>query len=134
MIDSVGEMRHGQQYNMLTFKIKVAERWTNRSGEVQERQDIFEWVAFNDIAEQISENLQPGNLVMIDGKAQSRQVKSKQGNMYNVLSLSVQKYDIIGIIDKPALSNSQNRRSNQQSQPKQQQQQMLDEFDDDIPF
>jgi single-strand DNA-binding protein len=62
------------------FRLATSERWTDRSGNVQERTEWHRIVTFGKLAETCREYLRKGRQVYVEGRIQTRQWDDRDGN------------------------------------------------------
>jgi single-strand DNA-binding protein len=132
--------------------VATAEKWRDKqTGDIQERTEWHNIVAFNKIAEVISQYLVKGSKVYIEGQLKTDKWQDNNGNDRWTTSIVVRDMLMLdgpqGAQNAPGATQQAPQQSapRQQSAPQQQaprqqqaappqQQQIPDDFDDDIPF
>ena len=71
-----------------SFSIATTRRWTNASGEPQEKTTWFRVTCWRKVAEQAAQYLQKGRLVLVDGEIDANAWTDKEGNPRASLELT----------------------------------------------
>lgn len=119
--------------------LATSEKWTDKSGEKQERTEWHRISAFGKTAELAGKYLTKGSLVYFEGKLQTRKWQDKDGNERYTTEIIVDRMQFLG-------GKGENGQSAPRSDPKPAPQRPVqqsrpqgggaatDELDDDIPF
>jgi single-strand DNA-binding protein len=65
--------------NVATFRIATSDRWKDRGGQVQERTEWHNIVAWGQLADIVQQYLTKGSQVYIEGRIQTRQWEDRDG-------------------------------------------------------
>jgi single-strand DNA-binding protein len=110
------------------IRVATSERWKDRqTGDAKERTEWHSIVAYDKLAEIISEYLRKGSQVYIEGKLQTRKWQDKDGKDRYTTEIIAQQMQMLG--GKP---QGGERPARQEQQPAQSDNE--GGFDDDIPF
>lgn len=110
------------------FSVATNERWTDGSGQRQERTEWHSIVAFGKLAEISMAYLKRGTKIYMEGQLRTQKWEDEQGNKRSRTSITLQELLILD----PKDENS--GRGQQQSYSEPPPSESTDPFDDDIPF
>lgn len=87
------EVRYTQSNETVAnFSVACSEKWTDKSGQKQERTEWIKVVAWKKLAEICGKYLKKGFLVYVEGKLQTRQWQDKDGS--TKYTTEVQAYEV----------------------------------------
>lgn len=112
------------------FSIATTEKWTDKSGERQEKTEWHNIVAFDKKAEAINEYVRKGTPLLVEGKLQTRKWQDKEGNDRYSTEIVLSQFTFLpnpnrGRADGDDTASRQNEVAHQETDGG---------FDDDIPF
>ena len=111
--------------SVANFTLATSERWTDKSGEKQERTEWHKIVAWGKLAEICGEYMSKGKQVYIEGKIQTRSWEDKDGQTRYTTEIKADNIMLLGRkgnFDDDGFGNQRNEPSGD------------DINDDDIPF
>ena len=109
------------------FSMATTERWTDPSGEKQERTEWHRIVRWGKQAEVLREYLRKGRQVYVEGSLQTREWNDRDGNKRQTTGFHGQRVQIVGPADHPPHVGA-GRRAEEVAEPG------PGLADDDIPF
>src|SRR5213593_3921149 len=77
------------------FSVAVNEQWKT-DGEKREKVTWFPVIVFNGLAETCANYLDPGKLVAIQGRVQTREYEDRQGTRHQVMQVIADKVTFLG--------------------------------------
>jgi len=117
----------GNGNHVANFSIATSEKWTDKSGQQQERTEWHKIVVWGRIAESCGKYLSKGRQVYVEGSIQTRAWDDKDGNKRYTTEITARTVQFLS----GGSGEGGNRNNNSQSQPTSKQ----NNFDhDDIPF
>jgi single-strand DNA-binding protein len=91
------ELRYTQSGQAVTnFTIATSERFTDRSGDQQERTEWHRIVVWGKTAENCAQYLAKGRSVYVEGRLQTREWEDKEGNKRQTTEISAQRVQFLG--------------------------------------
>lgn len=91
------EMRFtGSGQGVCNFSLATDEKFTNKSGERQERTEWHNIVAWSKLAEICQQYLHKGSLVYVEGRIQSREYDSRDGGKKHVTEIVISDMRMLG--------------------------------------
>jgi single-strand DNA-binding protein len=78
------------------FTIATSERFTDRSGDPQERTEWHRIVVWGKTAENCAQYLAKGRSVYVEGRLQTREWEDKEGNKRQTTEISAQRVQFLG--------------------------------------
>jgi single-strand DNA-binding protein len=79
-----------------SFSVATSRRWTNASGEQQEKTTWFRITCWRKLAELAAQYLQKGRLVLVEGDIDAQAFTDKQGNIRATLELTATNVKFLG--------------------------------------
>ena len=86
----------GSGQTVATFNIATTDRWTDKSGQRQEKTEWHRIVVWGPQAENCSQYLSKGRQVYIEGRLQTRQWEDKEGNKRYTTEVVAQRVQFLG--------------------------------------
>lgn len=86
----------GNGQSVTTFNIATSERWTDKSGQKQERTEWHKIVVWGPQAESCAQYLAKGRQVFVEGRLQTRQWDDKEGNKRYTTEIVAQRVQFLG--------------------------------------
>ena len=91
------QMRYTQTGTPVTsFSVATTRRWTNSSGEQQEKTTWFRVTCWRKLAEQAAQYLQKGRLVLVEGDVDANAWTDREGNSRASLELTAYTVRFLG--------------------------------------
>jgi len=109
---------------VVTFSLATTEKWRDKDGQLQERTDWHNIVAWGKMAETANEYLKKGRPVYIEGRIQNRSYDDKDGNKRYISEVVAQRLQFLG--GKPDQAAA--------PRPAQEEPPEVTADDDDLPF
>lgn len=97
MMPEVKAWSSGDEY--AEFRMVTSEKWTDKSGDEKERQDYHNIKVTEPHSVNFCKRLQKGNIIYLEGKIETRQYKTKEGDTKYVTEILIKPFQgkIIGI-------------------------------------
>jgi single-strand DNA-binding protein len=124
------EMRYTQAgAAVVNFTLAVNDKWTDRSGERQEKTTWVRCVAWGKQAEVCGQYMRKGSQAYIEGRIQNREWEDREGNKRTVTEVVVQNIQMIGRL----IGGSERKRQEEETTVEQP---LVEKpaYEEDIPF
>lgn len=90
------EVKQTDKGTVANFSIATSEKWTNKSGEKEERTEWHRIVLWGKVAENLGQYLTKGKQVAVEGSIQSRKWIDKDGNERTTVEIIARKLTLLG--------------------------------------
>tara|TARA_R110000824_G_scaffold8899_3_gene40410 strand:- start:20081 stop:20461 length:381 start_codon:yes stop_codon:yes gene_type:complete len=90
------EVKQTDKGTVANFSIATSEKWTNKSGEKEERTEWHRIVLWGKVAENLGQYLTKGKQVAVEGSIQSRKWTDKDGNERTTVEIIARKLTLLG--------------------------------------
>ena len=135
LVGNVGqdpEIRHSQSGTpVATTSVATTEKWTDQTGNQQERTEWHNIVAFGKTAEIMEQYVQKGTKLYLEGKLQTQEFE-KEGQTHYRTKIIVNNFLMLG--DTGGQQDDAPARPKKAAKPKPKTEPKPDFVDDDIPF
>ena len=113
------------------FRLATSERWPDKTtGEQRERTEWHNCVVFGSQAEVVSQYVEKGHLLMLEGSLRTRKWEDKEGKDRYTTEIIVSKFDLQD--NRPRTGDSDNRDHEATRKPVSKAKPAVDDFDDDF--
>lgn len=112
---------------VVNFTLATDERWTDQAGQKQEKTEWHNIVIFGKLAETCKEYLSKGRLIYIEGRLQTREWETRQGDPRRTTEVIANQ---MKILDNKKTEERETVLANPWTEPETE----LNITDDDIPF
>jgi single-strand DNA-binding protein len=130
----------GDGASVTNVRLATSKRWTDKSGERQERTEWHRIVFFNRLAEIAGQYLTKGSRIYVEGELQTRKWEDQQGNERYTTEIVGNQMQMLGGREEGPSRPQASAQAHVQAQaqrmaaPAPQQPQQADAYGDDIPF
>jgi single-strand DNA-binding protein len=121
--------------NVATFRIATSDRWRDKSGQVQERTEWHNIVAWGPLADVVQQYLTKGSQVYIEGRIQNRQWEDQSGQKRYTSEIVANQMVMLGGRGEGApAGRAPSRAGGRVERPFEDFPESAEEVDDDLPF